>query len=749
MAYTRRQELICTEEQMNAKPNVVLRDGEVIRVRKSNGCVSEKMGDGVTRIIDLPYLNEAERAEAAAERAEEAATKAMPFVTPQIFGAVGDGSTDDSEKMAVAAAQKLSVDLGERSYVVSDTITLHTIFKNGTIIYRGDVNKPVVSLKDGGGLVDVKIIIEVENYASSVVLADYTTYSTQRNPMSWTIDGLHIDNALATDFVEGSSCIKITYNNWKVIGGQNISNVTFRGYMDYGINIEPRLENTGSGDAKVDTNPVFNTAVFRDIMFESCNTALKVYPKMLSGEAETALGHVKLMLLRFSNQHIKNITKPFFDLHNTTITGDMIIPWDYYGEHIPANGTYRLHNSQVNVNSGNFVRGNENDNVHHGWFYDEATGECYTNHNVIMPKDVGDSATLRKGGMPWSVDSIRAVRFKPEGDTNEYIGFEMSFNNGIDPTGMRMVQFGVSSSWSFVWRKYEPNEGKWGALHSIYADGSYPTSYYGNRADGMREGDTRFDVQYGKPIWWNGEKWIYASGANLGDSECHVVELPVDSVNNDTPPNEFPMSVISVCSILGADNGFPVQPNTNGGILMTFAIGGPSRDFTAGIIRQEYYPAESTVPLTRHASSATTWSDWGYGDTVMLTADSRTIDDAVSEFPRGVKSMVHLTKDGATKRPDGEGFLVTDRSEVARTHVQTQTYYPCEKSGTNWAAYIRWWDGSAWTPWNSLVDLAGSSNYRGWSTTPKYTGMCVFDTTLGKPVWYDGSKWVDATGATV
>lgn len=29
-----------------------------------------------------------------------------------------------------------------------------------------------------------------------------------------------------------------------------------------------------------------------------------------------------------------------------------------------------------------------------------------------------------------------------------------------------------------------------------------------------------------------------------------------------------------------------------------------------------------------------------------------------------------------------------------------------------------------------------------------YTGMIYFDTTLGKPVWYDGSGWVDATGTT-
>jgi len=29
------------------------------------------------------------------------------------------------------------------------------------------------------------------------------------------------------------------------------------------------------------------------------------------------------------------------------------------------------------------------------------------------------------------------------------------------------------------------------------------------------------------------------------------------------------------------------------------------------------------------------------------------------------------------------------------------------------------------------------------------TGEMYFDTTLGKPIWYDGSNWVDATGTTV
>lgn len=34
-------------------------------------------------------------------------------------------------------------------------------------------------------------------------------------------------------------------------------------------------------------------------------------------------------------------------------------------------------------------------------------------------------------------------------------------------------------------------------------------------------------------------------------------------------------------------------------------------------------------------------------------------------------------------------------------------------------------------------------------TTNLETGEMFFDTTLTKPIWYDGSNWVDATGTTV
>lgn len=44
-----------------------------------------------------------------------------------------------------------------------------------------------------------------------------------------------------------------------------------------------------------------------------------------------------------------------------------------------------------------------------------------------------------------------------------------------------------------------------------------------------------------------------------------------------------------------------------------------------------------------------------------------------------------------------------------------------------------------------------SGNYFTTSNRPTVTkiGIMIFDQTLGKPIWWNGSNWVDATGTTV
>ena len=48
----------------------------------------------------------------------------------------------------------------------------------------------------------------------------------------------------------------------------------------------------------------------------------------------------------------------------------------------------------------------------------------------------------------------------------------------------------------------------------------------------------------------------------------------------------------------------------------------------------------------------------------------------------------------------------------------------------------------------AVTALRSSGTTANRPTVGLFIGRTYFDTTLGKPVWHDGSGWVDATGAS-
>lgn len=60
----------------------------------------------------------------------------------------------------------------------------------------------------------------------------------------------------------------------------------------------------------------------------------------------------------------------------------------------------------------------------------------------------------------------------------------------------------------------------------------------------------------------------------------------------------------------------------------------------------------------------------------------------------------------------------------------------------------------AWAAWFTTITSIVAGMTRSGTTADRptsglYTGRPYFDTTLGKPIWYEGPDWVDATGAVV
>jgi hypothetical protein len=59
-----------------------------------------------------------------------------------------------------------------------------------------------------------------------------------------------------------------------------------------------------------------------------------------------------------------------------------------------------------------------------------------------------------------------------------------------------------------------------------------------------------------------------------------------------------------------------------------------------------------------------------------------------------------------------------------------------------------------WVSWvqDAFTYIAKNQGYNTTSNRPingMRTGDVFFDTTIGKPIWYTGSGWVDATGSAV
>lgn len=63
------------------------------------------------------------------------------------------------------------------------------------------------------------------------------------------------------------------------------------------------------------------------------------------------------------------------------------------------------------------------------------------------------------------------------------------------------------------------------------------------------------------------------------------------------------------------------------------------------------------------------------------------------------------------------------------------------------AEAYEWYDGAAWVPLIPVPLVYATAGRPAATAVP--VGESYFDSTLGVPVWSNGTDWVDATGATV
>ncbi len=480
------------------------------------------------------------------------------------FGLSEDVHTDNVDKLGQMMSFGKVIDLEEKAYYIGNSLDVSVLMTNGKLIYNGSAESYIIKLAIPSGLRNIQIVIDTQDYASTAILVDYTPYSTQfftSKEHKFIIDGVWVNNNIATSFVENSCVLKIVYDKYKVVTEQDIYDLHLNGKIDIGIFINPILRNEND-------NPVFNTSQFRNIHFDSSNCALLVSPTMLSGDRANAKGGIGLLLTNFSNQYISGVIKPFMNLHNTNVYGDMVIPWDYFENNIPDSGLYVTESSSIVLSKEYFPDTKHfNKNVI-ALITSRSTGELYSTIPAFQLQSMRDENPYRKTGLPWGLSNIRPVIFTPEGGSDSYAGFLVQKSNTFGDNDINSIEVGFLAG-SLRYRLWRKSTNNWGIMHHIYGDGGVPVVLYGNlTTEEVSEGDMRwihddawsnrggkiafyqngwknafgqnatarlrgttaqrepglnntndigfmyFDTGLGKPIWWTGSKWVDATGAD-------------------------------------------------------------------------------------------------------------------------------------------------------------------------------------------------------------------------------------------
>ena len=217
-----------------------------------------------------------------------------------------------------------------------------------------------------------------------------------------------------------------------------------------------------------------------------------------------------------------------------------------------------------------------------------------------------------------------------------------------------------------------------------------------------------------------------------------VAYLGRNGVTPDTPPTDDKLNGLFTITFINAygSTGFP---ENSPGLLLTYA------NYTgARFPRQEYTTLYDTNKKYTRYWDGSAWSDWMLlNPVVYLGTNGVTPDIPPSDKKlKGLFTITFINSSGSTGFPENKaGLLLTyANNTVSRFPRQEYTVYDTNKK------YTRYWNDTAWTDW---VQIGGGSGSTANRPNNVHIGYMYFDTTLGKPVWWNGTGWVDATGTTV
>lgn len=242
--------------------------------------------------------------------------------------------------------------------------------------------------------------------------------------------------------------------------------------------------------------------------------------------------------------------------------------------------------------------------------------------------------------------------------------------------------------------------------------------------------------------------FVLSANGNVKSNIGKTKLLKPNTLSFTSPPADIPKGCISICNITSSNaSDFP---EGKAGTLISYCFAPNYTDSTNRYYYwQEYHIYGSNRTYTRGAKNSIAWYEFTFTDLQISALNKFNGNTPISDFPTLAITVTPISNETAVLGglPSNFGGTLTTY-KVSSTDYCYQNYKSVSSSN-EWTR--RATSSTTWSGWERISPIKRvlTTAERNSSTLFKELGDMVFDKTLGKPIWYNGTTWIDATGVIV
>lgn len=461
----------------------------------------------------------------------------MTFANIKDFGAIGDGVFDNTEIIQNCIDNYTTIVIPEGEFRLTKPIyfkrgrTLFGYSKSSKLLFDSDEDGIYMAIQSSLRNLSINVCKE---YSSNLINIVGWELDGSRNSLDISIENIDIkkyNEEKATD--RGNSCFYIAADNKtgvNIFYNLNINSINVDGLWDNGI-VYCLIHNNATT-----TKPYITDCLHEKIFFQGARNVIN----LKCADNTTSQNLDRTLFGSFQNLIFNKVNAQFnynYSSRYCIVEGgnrllfDNCTTWDYHNSSnkpflivddkttISITNFGEIYNCKDVIEKKNSTNSLEKDIETHILQFTSIAG----NSNYIIPmncESFKEEAILETN--IFKKPNMKPCYFlHPYGGVKDplynFLGFKFSTNNEFSNDGSASFLLGGTSGGRLVFKvKYS---GNWKQWERVLTEGYFPNGSTANRpikgTDNISIGYMYFDQNLGKPIWWDGTKWVDANGENV------------------------------------------------------------------------------------------------------------------------------------------------------------------------------------------------------------------------------------------